>query len=1552
MGMAPKAVAAADRKWDFNNAADYTTDDNLAIFDYDGTGDGVLHFQATWDSTGLGGGLAGNAINDMLLDSSGRMWAIVDTSSLYYSDDNGATWTLNAAFAALGVAVAYDVIEPVDGPTVGVKDIYVICNKAGVAYAAYSLNNGAAWVPVGIVGGPFNPVSAISWDSVTNEGLAVSASGQTLTTTGDGKFLTATAGQPIDLTGGLGILYLPVGLGLGDDYLIVAGTNAGGGRLEYSVDLGASWTAGSLPGSPSSVWALSYNEGWVYAGGTKAGASSHLININLAGGGDMNDAGDWVERTNLGVGDPQIVFGFIDRYPTTPPVFMAAVKAAGGTAIISTIDDGAHWLVQYSIMFAAVPIGDLLWNAGTGQLVWGGSSGASDVWAGTLSVAAPTATSVVTADSINIDALTSVAGNAHTDNTGTLSIAWGTEGTDAGTWYYYNAGWQSSAADDATKANSIADLIANPGWFATFPLSGTIHLKFYSQGALIWDDVTVIYLPPEGSGPSADQTAPTSQVDALPRYSTVPNLCDPELTITATADDTGGSGVKQVSLYISSNGSDFALWEDVSNPDHSKPYRWIMPVDHNQTDYFYSIAEDNAGNIEGPPTNPGWDTFTTLDLLSPYLLGSTTPADGSRDVPLSQPVVLNFSEPMLPESLTFEFTLADPPDSPVDDTSVQWSNQDQTATITHGPLEYSTRYRFYITSATDRVGNQIVEFPLHCPGGSGLEIAYPPLQFFFTTVARQDPDLRDSTLTVADGPNADKTYNPNDNAEYTLRLVNTSIYGADNATATINFAAGISFVEAKDTRFRTIEQSGKVIGLIWSGSVPGSGSGANIVTAKYVMRVDSPANRLSIAQTVTIDDGVNPPFVPQPPAMLYIARHPQFDTSSKTVDSGRAMPGELLTYAIAIRNTGTTVVDVELADYVPAESSTDRQPPTFFKPGSIIYDTNESRWVTPPYYDAATQTIRAVASGALSGSASLTLGFQAVVRGDITEETDFVNTAYVWDPNIDPPQRTALTASTHVPGPKPPLRITLQSPTPNTRNNALKQSIKVGFNSSVDLAKPFEYSLLEAGRRITGEELATWMPSWDTFNSIPNALFTLTPPGGELAVGADYTISITAATNTDGKVLERAPVTWGFTTADPTVRITTPPESLYELLVNTLSDPFTVTLIDGITGQQYKAEEDITIGLRAYLGAALRGSGSFWTSGQHPLGATPKITISKGNSSAIFYYKDSEVSTPNYVTIRVFEDPYRGWADDEKYVEVVDSEQPTESLTLDTPSSITVGRLSAPITVGATNAKGATRFLPQGRLYLYTDSASGAFYDNNRRKLPLLDSTGEVTIQGVAPQYVEIGPNIITLTLYYLSDQAGAEKVTVSDNNPQLPDIGLNDAGAILKIEAIKEEELLKELEDVIDDSGRVIERMTINPNDVTLLPKGNQTFKVVGYDTDNKPIDNLKFKWFVLVIGSGVIERDGHGGNSHTSVFTAGSTLGNYYDTVLAATLYNGKLAYATATVRITDVVNYKGPRKLPTTGMNGLQLILLGLTLVAAVALAWVEHYDKTHFKQQRNG
>jgi hypothetical protein len=283
-------------------------------------------------------------------------------------------------------------------------------------------------------------------------------------------------------------------------------------------------------------------------------------------------------------------------------------------------------------------------------------------------------------------------------------------------------------------------------------------------------------------------------------------------------------------------------------------------------------------------------------------------------------------------------------------------------------------------------------------------------------------------------------------------------------------------------------------------------------------------------------------------------------------------------------------------------------------------------------------------------------------------------------------------------------------------------------------------------------------------------------------------------------------------------------------------------------------------------------------------------------------------------------------------------------------TSVKVGRFSSPINITAQSVDGSTLTLPD-KLYFYSATTTGAFYDLSLNKLPYLlvaqnDENG-------MPQYLTTDGDQTGVTVYFKDSVTSLVSIAIADNYPQWPDTGLANAAAVMSVyKALDEEELLEELEEVEDDTGRIIDRVEIKPSETTLLPNGKQVFKAIGYDTDGKVIETLKFKWHVLIEKSGTIDLNGTNGDSSTSTFVAGKNLGTYYDDVLVATLYNGKIGYTVATVKIADVVDYHGPKRLPVTGMNGLQLILLGLTLAAAVALAWVEPYDKTHFSKENMG
>jgi uncharacterized repeat protein (TIGR01451 family) len=1112
------------------------------------------------------------------------------------------------------------------------------------------------------------------------------------------------------------------------------------------------------------------------------------------------------------------------------------------------------------------------------------------------------------------------------------------------------------------------------------------------------DNAFAITVGPGGGG---DETAPESHITTfLPRYSTAPDVCAPTLHLEADASDNGT--LASVLLYVSTDGgNNFDPWGGTGMPDLVAPYTWDIDVVHDTTYYFYSIAKDTYNNLEGPPPSPGYDTMTTMDVKAPTVSYST-PASNDINVSISQPIVFTFSESLVPETFTYDFYKDTAQGNiPVAGAELTWSDNYTKITVTHPDLDYSTLYRFLITNATDAAGNQLNDVrycrPPECEDGyydnwppgrplpppnpfCGLHINPPPPSgISFTTQARIDPDLLTSDMVAADGPNQDGSFNAGDEVQFTITLRNNSSIPADNVLVRIADSFpdhGFSYVRTDDKGGGTVQEykvNGKVVKWEWWNGDP-IVNGQPVVI-KFTVKVDKPYLFGTFYGSVlaNIYDNVNFTEEPDNPFYVYdtfdIAHNSLLTKSTISVTPTTVHIGDTVTYKVEIYNTGTTVGDIWFQDFVPDREHPDDQMPISYIDGSLSWDHNDNRWYGGgPTYDELRRQVQGMILSLKPGDPKVTLEFQAVVRNVITPPADITNTASVMDGYIAPPYE--MSAVFHVePGdPTPPLKINRWEPAVNSFNNPLKQPIRVGFNRSVNL-DTFVYELEMNGDKV---DLSNWTATWSKNDGgLPDTLLTLKPPTddgnydcgkGSLCAGSTYTMTIVTAYDTEGNALDKMPVSWDFIMADPEIVIVKPEESLHPIKINTIEDKdvFQILVRDAISRQPYKAEANTAIYLKASVGGVLRKTGSFYSSNKTKLSGNPaRITISQNESQASFYYSDSEVTGPTeFITIDVYDASDNGWWDSKKYIQMVNEDLPLESIVVTGPEQMTVGNYSSPFRIQATNKDGLVQYLPEGKLYLYTNSATGAFYENKDgkgyRKLPFNDNSNpsnDVTIQDVAPQYLDIGPNVSLATIYYFNSATGLNLMAVSDNSPEKPDIGLKDAHVALNIaEIIEDKKIDKELEEVTDDSGRIVDKIKLAPTAVTMLPGAKQNFTATAYDKAGKVINGLKFGWFVLLDKSGTIEKLGHG-DSHISAFTASSNLGTYNDTVLVATLYNGKLAYATGSVKIVDVVNYKGPQRLPVTGMNGLQLVLMGLTLMAAVALAWVEHYDKTHFKPENN-
>jgi hypothetical protein len=111
-----------------------------------------------------------------------------------------------------------------------------------------------------------------------------------------------------------------------------------------------------------------------------------------------------------------------------------------------------------------------------------------------------------------------------------------------------------------------------------------------------------------------DSVAPTSSVTALPAFS------PGNFTVNWSGQDNpGGSGIDSFKVYVSDNGGPYTLWQnDTTNT--SATFTGV----NGHTYAFYSVAFDNAGNVQSQPTSP--QATTTVDTVPPISTVAPLPA--------------------------------------------------------------------------------------------------------------------------------------------------------------------------------------------------------------------------------------------------------------------------------------------------------------------------------------------------------------------------------------------------------------------------------------------------------------------------------------------------------------------------------------------------------------------------------------------------------------------------------------------------------------------------------------------------------------------------------------------------------------------------------------------------------------------------------------------------------------------------------------------------------------------------------------------------------------
>jgi RHS repeat-associated protein len=121
-----------------------------------------------------------------------------------------------------------------------------------------------------------------------------------------------------------------------------------------------------------------------------------------------------------------------------------------------------------------------------------------------------------------------------------------------------------------------------------------------------------------------DTTPPVSTVNPLP-----PQTMSTSFTVSVTAYDPSGangsmpSGVASIAIYDSTNGGPFTLFATVTPADPSATFTGLP----GNTYGFYSIATDDAGNVEATPSA----TEATTEIVTSTTVNTTTTLQSSED---------------------------------------------------------------------------------------------------------------------------------------------------------------------------------------------------------------------------------------------------------------------------------------------------------------------------------------------------------------------------------------------------------------------------------------------------------------------------------------------------------------------------------------------------------------------------------------------------------------------------------------------------------------------------------------------------------------------------------------------------------------------------------------------------------------------------------------------------------------------------------------------------------------------------------------------------------
>ncbi|HUT04988.1 MAG TPA: choice-of-anchor D domain-containing protein [bacterium] len=172
-------------------------------------------------------------------------------------------------------------------------------------------------------------------------------------------------------------------------------------------------------------------------------------------------------------------------------------------------------------------------------------------------------------------------------------------------WFSFDSGdWESSGLSDTPSALSMLA----EGNFSFVPPHGDGTYDFATVAADNAGNREILPDSPDGGALVFDQTSPASSVSYGSVYAS-----EFPFTLPFTAADTT-SGVANVALFVSINGSAYSD-TGLSASGEAGAFEFTPDVIADGVYCFYSVATDNAGNVESAPDEP--DATVIFDLDAP-----------------------------------------------------------------------------------------------------------------------------------------------------------------------------------------------------------------------------------------------------------------------------------------------------------------------------------------------------------------------------------------------------------------------------------------------------------------------------------------------------------------------------------------------------------------------------------------------------------------------------------------------------------------------------------------------------------------------------------------------------------------------------------------------------------------------------------------------------------------------------------------------------------------------------------------------------------------------